>query len=159
MKKVCVIFSLIFLLISCGEEKINHNTDWENFPSMDFEKSMRTFEESDKPVLVLFNAIGCLNCRRFERVLKREVGLEKIKSKYNLINLYLDDKTKLSESECFEHRGRTIKRRGQVNVIIQTEKLQTGSQPYLAVMNKEGEIIKQKSGFKYNIKEFLEIED
>lgn len=155
-----MIFSLIFLLLSCGEEKIDHNTDWENFPSMNFEESVKTFDKSNKPILVLFNAIGCLNCRRFEKILKTEVGLKKIKDRYNFINLYLNDREKLPESEWFESSWfGTIKRKGGVNAEIQMEKLQSGDFPALAIMNKSGEIIKSEYAYGLNVKEFLELED
>lgn len=150
-------FSLIFLLVSCGQEKKNYELDLEKFPSMNFEESVKSFENSDKPILVYFNAFGGVNCRRFEKSLEEGIGLEKIKLKYNFINLHLDDRTELPEPEWFEYKGRTVDRIGGVNIIIQTEKLQTGSQPYLAIMNKEGDVVKSAPGYKLDVKEFLEL--
>jgi len=160
MKKVCIIiFSLIFLFASCEEEKKDYELDLENFPSMDFEESMKAFEKSDKPILVYFNGFGCVNCRKLDKILTEEIGLDKIKSKYNFISLLLDDREKLSEDEKFEWNGRMLKTKGAINQMIQIEKLQSGSQPTFAIMNKGGKVI--KSGFSYgmDIKEFLELED
>lgn len=159
MKQICLLFISIFLLLSCGEEKENYELDLESFPSMDFEEAVKSFEESDKPILVYFNAFGGVNCRRFEKTLKEGVGLEKIKLKYNFINLHLDDRTRLPDTEWFKYRKHILKTKGAINQMIQTEKLQTGSQPYLAIMNKEGDVVKSAPGYGLNIKEFLELED
>ena len=158
MENLLLLFCVFLLFSSCGEKRSNE-LDLEEFPSMNFEESVKFFKKSDKLILIYFNGFGCVNCRKFDRTLADEVRLEEIKSKYNFINLHLDDREKLPEAEWFEYRKHTVKTRGGVNQMIQTEKLQTGSQPYLAIMNKEGEIIKYKSGFKYNVKEFLELED
>lgn len=159
MKKVCVIFSLIFLLLSCGENKL-YELDLEKFPSMDFDESVKYFETSDKPILIYFNGFGCVNCRKFEKNLEEGVGLEKIKLKYDFINLHTDDRTRLPESEWFESIWHgTVKTKGMVNAEIQMKKIQIGNFPYLAIMDKVGKITKFEYAYGMNIKEFLEIED
>ena len=137
---IFLMFTLI--LSSCAGEKQSIRPDYKNFPSHSFEKSLAELQDSDKPIFVLFNAIGCLNCRRFEDLLTEEIGLEKIKKKYNFINLYLDDRNLAPESEWKEYRGKIRKTRGELNQIVQTVKLASGSQPYLAVFDKTGELIK-----------------
>ncbi|MGK0365667.1 MAG: thiol-disulfide isomerase/thioredoxin [Saprospiraceae bacterium] len=128
----------------------NYECDLENFPLMDFEESVKAFEKSDKPILVYFSGFGCVNCRKLDEILRDEVGLDKIKSKYNLISLYLDDRMKLPEFEWFEapwgSGSSKIKTKGGVNQVVQFEKLRTGTQPDFVIMNKGNKVT--KSGFK-----------
>ena len=163
MKKVYVIFSLIFFLQSCGEEKKSYELDLENFPSMNFEVSVKSFEKSDKPILVYFKAFGCVNCRKLDKFLTNEIGLDKIKSKYNLISLYLDDREKLPKSEWFKSPwgsgSSKIKTKGGINQVVQFETLRTGTQPDFAIIDKKGKVVKSDFYYGMNIKEFLEIED
>ena len=132
MKKAIFLLLLIMLTACTNKPKYPPN-DFDNFPSMHYEEATQKFSESNKPTLLFFNSIACVNCRKTEQMLTKKIGLQRIKEKYNLINLYVDDQEILPSNQWKKHRNKTKKRKGQINAILQTELTQTGSQPYLVL--------------------------
>lgn len=136
---ICYLFIVLFLIYTCQTKNEKPTgIDQTRFPSMDYEASIEKFKDSDKPTLLLFNGYACVNCRKFEKLLKEDVGLDKLNAKYNLINLHVDDKTKLDAPKTIIHtinnEKRILRTRGNMSSYLQIELTRSGSQPVFAIM-------------------------
>jgi len=137
--RICYLVVVLLLVYTCQPtDKKTKGIDQTRFPSMDYEASMEKFKDSNKPTLLLFNGYGCVNCRKLEKLLKEEIGLNKLTAKYDLINLHVDDKTELDSPKFkrnpINNSKRLMKTRGNINAYLQIELTKSGSQPILAIM-------------------------
>ena len=58
---ICLLLFITFFLGSC-EDKSNPYGLNKEFPFMDYDSVMSNRPQNDKPVLIYFNSIGCVNC-------------------------------------------------------------------------------------------------
>ena len=64
----------------------------------DYEEGMRYAKEHHLPVMIDFTGYGCVNCRKMEAAVFTDPRVADIMTnKYVLIQLYVDEKTKLPE--------------------------------------------------------------
>nr|WP_310503309.1 thioredoxin family protein [Mucilaginibacter sp. X4EP1]MCS3812674.1 thiol:disulfide interchange protein DsbD [Mucilaginibacter sp. X4EP1] len=107
-------------------------------PFFDYKEGIAYAQKVHKPVIIDFTGHACVNCRKMEATVwpDRKV-LQLLKDRYVLIQLYVDDKTELPESEqyvsTFSHRKITTI--GALNSDIQADRFNTNSQPYYVLLN------------------------
>jgi thioredoxin-related protein len=135
---ICLLLFITFFLGSC-EDKSNPYGLNKEFPFMDYDSVMSNRPQNDKPVLIYFNSIGCVNCRRLEKeIIKDKETLKNLQEKYQFINLYVDDRTRLDSSRWFETRtgsGRYYKNKGAISGKVQFKITQTASQPTFCILD------------------------
>lgn len=114
--------------------------------------------ESGKNIFVDITGHGCVNCREMEaRVWSDPRVLEKLNNDFEIVALYVDDKTKLSESQWFTTpSGKVLKDVGRVNSFIALEYFGVNSQPNYFILSPSGDILSGPRAYNLDIDGYLE---
>ncbi len=107
--------------------------------SMDFDQALAE-SDTTKPILLYFNGFGAVNCRKMESsVLSQASVFSLIRDSFNLINLYVDDRTEPAPSRMETIRKRfpetAVKTIGQYNQHLQIVLTNRTNQPCFAVFD------------------------
>lgn len=128
----------------------------------DYDEGMAYAKAQGKPVMIDFTGWACVNCRKMEeKVWSDPKVLKHLRENYVLISLYVDDKTKLPESEQYTSTfsGRRIETTGNKWSEKQASEYKTNSQPYYVLLDNKGKILAEPRGYTPDIptyKDFLE---
>ncbi len=111
-----------------------------------------------KKVFVDITGHGCVNCREMEaRVWSDPQVLERLRSDFVMVALYVDDKTKLPESEWLTTpSGKVLKDVGRKNSWIVLEKFGVNAQPNYVILAADGTKIAGPRGYNLDIPGFVE---
>ncbi|MFO8234918.1 MAG: protein-disulfide reductase DsbD family protein [Bacteroidales bacterium] len=123
----------------------------------DYEQGMSCAEELDKPVLVYFTGHSCSNCKKMQSEVWSVSEVQRLMNKeYVVIALYVDDRTKLPESEWIEseYDGKVKKTIGKKNADIQLTRFNANTQPYYVILDSDGEQITDSKGYELDPQEF-----
>ena len=109
----------------------------------DYDQALACAKAQNKPIYIDFTGHGCVNCREMEaNVWSDPRVLEMLRNDYVIVALYVDDKTKLPESEwIIGADGKEKKSIGRVNADFQISKFNTNAQPYYCLMGHNGELL------------------
>lgn len=115
-----------------------------------YQDALAYAEKVDKPVLIDFTGYACANCRKMEEfVWPKESVLNQLKNDYVIASLYVDDKKELPESEhyisTYDNELKTTV--GAQNMDLEITKFNNNAQPYYAVVNASGEVLKGPIGY------------
>ena len=123
----------------------------------DYEEGLACARKQNKPLLIDFNGHSCTNCKLMEnKIWPDKRVLEALKTKFVIVSLYIDDRTKLPENEEFTTSdGKLINTLGKKNANFQLTKFESNSQPYYVVMDSEGNAMNGSLGLTLNADEFL----
>jgi len=119
----------------------------------DYKEGMAYAQKVHKPVLIDFTGHACVNCRKMEATVwpDRSV-LPLIQDQYVLIQLYVDDKTVLPDSEQytsnFSHKQITTI--GALNSDIQASRFNSNSQPDYVLLNTNEALLLPPQGADYD---------
>jgi thiol:disulfide interchange protein DsbD len=138
-----------------GHSEVIPGTDPEHCPHNlncfhDYEAALAYARKIKKPLMVDFTGWSCVNCRKMEdKVWVEPQILEKLRDKYVLVSLYVDDKTELPEKEkrVSTTTGRKIKTLGNKWSDLQTERYATNTQPFYVLLNNEEKLLNIPSGY------------
>ncbi|MFW6248579.1 MAG: thioredoxin family protein, partial [Bacteroidota bacterium] len=113
-----------------------------------------------KPIFLDFTGLGCTNCRKMEaNVWSDPQVLDQLKNDFVKISLFVDDRTRLPESEQFVSdalgRERTVKTIGQKWSVFQAERYNTNTQPYYLILDHDEDILADPFGYDPSIPKFL----
>ncbi len=110
-----------------------------------------------KKVFVDITGHGCVNCREMEaRVWSDPRILQSLRDDYVIVSLYVDDKTKLPESEWVTTAsGKVLKDVGRVNANLVMERFEVNSQPNYFILDAEGNVLKGPRGYNLDRDDFL----
>ena len=110
-----------------------------------------------KKVFVDITGHGCVNCREMEaRVWSDPRILQVLQNDYVIVSLYVDDKTKLPESEWVTNAsGKVLKDVGRVNSNLVMERFGVNSQPNYFILDAEGSVLKGPRGYNLDRDDFL----
>jgi len=109
--------------------------------------------ENNKIILLDFTGWACANCRRMEEnVWSKPKIYELLDSNYVIISLYVDDRTKLSDTEKFKYinkygRIQYINNIGRRWSLFQQINFNNASQPYYVAMLPSGKILSEPIQF------------
>ncbi|MBD8487744.1 thioredoxin family protein [Echinicola sp. CAU 1574] len=126
-------------------------------PFFDYDEGMAYAKEVGKPVLIDFTGHACVNCRKMEASIWSDPKvLETLKNDYVLIQLYVDDKTELPESEweVSDYSGKTIKTIGKKWSDFQAANFNSNSQPYYVVLGEEEQPLIKPVGAIYDVEKY-----
>lgn len=126
-------------------------------PFFDYEEGMAYAAKVKKPVLIDFTGHACVNCRKMEaNVWSDPKVLKTLMEDYVLIQLYVDDKTELPESEwkVSEFSGKTIKTIGAKWSDFQAANFNSNSQPYYVVLGGEDTPLIKPVGAIYDVDKY-----
>ncbi|WP_240183113.1 protein-disulfide reductase DsbD family protein [Pedobacter jeongneungensis] len=103
----------------------------------DYQEGLQEAKRVNKPVLIDFTGHACVNCRKMEaNVWPDKEVYRLISQEYILIQLYVDDKSELSEADrVTTPEGKILNTIGKKWSDLQTRKFQSNSQPYYVLLN------------------------
>ena len=122
------------------------------------EDGLAVAKEQGKKVFVDITGHGCVNCREMEaRVWSDPRVLQKLQQDYVIVSLYVDDKTKLPESEWITtDKGKVLKDVGRVNSHLVLERFGVNSQPNYFLLDGEGNILRGPRGYNLDTDAFVD---
>jgi thiol:disulfide interchange protein DsbD len=128
----------------------------------DYEQALDCARKTKKPIFIDFTGHGCVNCREMEanvwsdpRVLKR------LREDYIVVALYVDDKTKLPESDWVrsEYDGKLKKSIGKKYADFQISRFNVNAQPYYVLLDHEGKLLAKPRAYDLDVDAFVEFLD
>lgn len=131
----------------------------------DYEEGMAYARKVNKPVMLDFTGHACENCRRMEEnVWVDKDVFDRINGEYVLISLYVDDRTKLPESEqreivMFNGSRRKIRTIGNKWSTFQTQNFQHNTQPYYVLMSPDEKLLNNPVAYTPAVEEYLNFLD
>lgn len=128
----------------------------------DYDQALEYAKKVDKPVFIDFTGWSCTNCRRIEAsVWPDKRVLSRLRNDYVLVQLYVDDRTKLPEEEQYvsEFSGKKINTIGKKWSDFQASRFITNSQPYYVLVDHEGNKLVEPIAFELNINKYVDFLD
>jgi thiol:disulfide interchange protein DsbD len=125
------------------------------------EDGIAAAKELGKKVFVDITGHGCVNCREMEaRVWSDPKVLQRLRNDYVIVSLYVDDKTKLPESQWVTTpSGKVLKDVGRVNSNLVLERFGVNSQPNYFLLDGEGSILAGPRGYSLDVDAFVKFLD
>ena len=123
----------------------------------DYETGMAYAKKVNKPVMLDFTGLTCVNCRKMEeQVWVEDEIYALLDNDIVLISLYVDDRTKLPEAEQFESEltGNKVRTYGHKWLEFQQTRYNTNAQPLYVIQNLEGEDISPSVGYTPDVEEY-----
>ena len=124
----------------------------------DYEEGMRYAKEHQMPVMIDFTGYGCVNCRKMEAAVFTDPTVADIMTnKYVLIQLYVDEKTKLPEPVVVNDHGNERKLRtvGDKWSYLQSSQFGATAQPFYVLIDNEGNLLEKSYSYDEDIPKFL----
>ena len=118
----------------------------------DYEKALAQAKAEHKPLLIDFTGWACVNCRRMEEKVWTNKEVDSLmRTKFIVVSLYVDEKTKLPATEQMVYKtssgnDKSILSVGDKWATFQTENFNATSQPQYAIINAD-EIALTKTKF------------
>jgi thiol:disulfide interchange protein DsbD len=125
----------------------------------DYDTGMAYAKKVNKPVMLDFTGITCVNCRKMEeQVWVEDEIYALLDNDVVLISLYVDDRTKLPKDQQYESEltENTIKTIGHKWLEFQQTRYNTNTQPLYVIQNLEGEDISPAVGYTPDVKEYYD---
>ena len=120
----------------------------------DLKEGIAHAKKVNKPIMIDFTGLACVNCRKMEEHVWPEEEIEKfLKDDFVLISLYVDDKKPLPESEQVEVNRinggtRLLENYGHKWAHFQTQYFQANSQPFYVLLSPDGtQVLNQPVGY------------
>ncbi len=125
------------------------------------EDGIAAAKEQGKKVFVDITGHGCVNCREMEaRVWSDPRVLQRLRDNYVIVSLYVDDKTKLPESQWVTtDSGKVLKDVGRVNSYLVLERFGVNAQPNYFLLDGEGAILAGPRGYNLDTDAFVKFLD
>lgn len=139
-------------------ETTKFNNLFKNEGVVNFYKLLIQSKKLKKPLLLYFGGYACVNCRKLEEtVLKQDLVLKKLKNDVLFINIYVDDRNKLPKNEWYTSKitNKLVKTVGAKNSDFQMTKFKVNHQPYLVLLDFEGNIMNSIS-YDPNVTKYLD---
>ncbi len=148
----------------CEEPKYN---DFLHLPHglhgyFDYEQGMKCARELNKPVFIDFTGHGCVNCREMEANVWSDTRvLQRLNDEFIIIALYVDDKTKLPESDWITSvfDGKVKKTVGKKYADFQISRFKVNAQPYYVLLDNDGKSLVKPRAYDLDVDEFVDFLD
>jgi len=128
----------------------------------DYDQAIKCSKEQNKPIFIDFTGHGCVNCREMEaNVWSDPQVLKRLRENYIVLALYVDDKTKLPESEWVtsEYDGKVKKTVGKKYADLQITKFNVNAQPFYVLMDAKGGVLTQPRAYDLDVDAFVNFLD
>jgi thiol:disulfide interchange protein DsbD len=125
----------------------------------DYEQGLECAKNLNKPILLDFKGHACVNCKVMEKTVWSDPEvLKRLRNDYTIIALYVDDKTKLPESEWVTSTidGKVKKTIGKKNADFQITKFNVNAQPYYVLLGHSGNLLAKPTAYNLDIDTFVE---
>jgi thiol:disulfide interchange protein DsbD len=128
----------------------------------DYDQAVKCSKEQNKPIFIDFTGHGCVNCREMEaNVWSDPAVLKRLRDDYIVLALYVDDKTKLPESEWVKstYDNKIKKTVGKKYADFQISKFGVNAQPYYVLMNADGDVLTNSRAYNLDVDAFVKFLD
>lgn len=129
----------------------------------DYDQALACAKQQNKPVFIDFTGHGCVNCREMEqRVWVDDRVLQRLKQKYIVVALYVDDKSiELPESEWVTstYDGKVKKTLGKKYQDFQITRFKQNTQPQYALLDTNGDLLVPSRSYDLDIDAFVDFLD
>ena len=125
----------------------------------DYEEGMKCAKELNKPVLLEFEGHACSNCKKMKgQVWSDPEVLKLLREEYVLIALYVDDRTKLPESEWItsEYDGKVKKTIGKKNADFQITRFNSNTQPFYVLLSPNAKMLTEPKHYDPNVGRYVD---
>ena len=125
----------------------------------DLEEGLACAKQLNKPVLIDFKGHACANCKQMDaRVWSDPEVLRRIRENFVLVGLYVDDRTKLPDSEVFVSKidGKEKKTMGKKNEDIEISMFNTNTLPLYAIVDPSGKPLIETRGTDFDIQAYID---
>ena len=128
-----------------------------------YDQALACAKAQNKPVFIDFTGHGCVNCREMEqRVWVDPRVLQRLKEKYVIVALYVDDKViKLPESEWVisTYDGKVKKTLGRKYQDFQITRFGQNTQPQYALLDIDGKLLIPTRSYNLDVDAFIDFLD
>jgi len=124
----------------------------------DYEQAIACARQQNKPLFIDFTGHGCVNCREMEaRVWSDPMVLKRLKGDFVMVALYVDDKTKLPESEWYTstYDNKVKKTIGKKNADFQITRYNNNAQPFYVILDQQEKLLARPMAYNLNIEEYI----
>jgi thiol:disulfide interchange protein DsbD len=124
----------------------------------DYKQALACSKKQNKPLFIDFTGHGCVNCREMEaNVWSAPPVLHRLREKFIVTALYVDDKTEVPENEWItsKYDGKVKKSIGRIYADLQISRYNINSQPYYVLLDTAGNMLAPPRAYNLNIDEFV----
>ncbi len=128
----------------------------------DYKQALACAKKLNKPLLLDFVGHACSNCKEMEaKVWSDPEVLKRLRNDFVLVELYVDDRTKLPEEEWVtsSYDGKVKKTIGKVNADLEISRFRVNSQPYYVILDTDEKVLTPPIGHTLDIREFINFLD
>jgi thiol:disulfide interchange protein DsbD len=128
----------------------------------DYEEGISCARQLGKPVLLDFKGHSCSTCKVMEaKVWSNPKVLKRLRQNFVIVALYVDDKTKLPESEwiTFDSDRSMKKTIGKKNLDFQITQFNTNTLPYYVIIDHNGKPLTKPMGYELDVRKFIDFLD
>jgi len=125
----------------------------------DLEQGLACAKKLGKPVLIDFKGHACANCKEMDARVWSDPGVQqRLRDNFVLVALYVDDRTKLPESEVYVSKvdGKQKKTMGKKNEDIEISMFNTNTLPLYAIVDPDGKPLTETRGTNFDIQAYIE---
>jgi len=125
----------------------------------DLEQGLACARQLNKPVLIDFKGHACANCKEMDaRVWSDPEVQRRIRENFVLVGLYVDDRTKLPDSEIFVSKvdGKEKKTIGKKNEDIEISMFNTNTLPLYSIVDPTGKPLIETRGTDFDIEAYID---
>jgi len=119
-------------------------------PTSDYDEALKQAKAEGKPLMVDFTGWACVNCRKMEENVWTDPEVYmRLKEKYVLVSLYVDDRKPLPDSEQYvsSFSGKKIKTVGNKWSDMQATYFNSNTQPYYVLISPDEKLLTPPLGY------------
>ena len=123
----------------------------------DYRQGLECAKEYRKPVFLDFKGHACANCKLMEaKVWSDPEVLKRLREKFTIVSLYVDDRTLLPESQWITSSvdGKLKKTIGKINEDLEISRFKTNALPLYVITDHEGNPLNKPMPANMNIGEY-----
>lgn len=128
----------------------------------DLNQALACAKVTGKPVFIDFTGHGCTNCREMEaRVWSQPEVLNRLRDKFTVCALYVDDRTELPAGEQYVSKvdGKLKSNIGKRNLDMQVERFNSNAQPQYVILSPDGQLLAGPHAYDLDVPTFVNFLD
>lgn len=128
----------------------------------EYQQAIACARKQNKPLFIDFTGHGCVNCRKMEEsVWAHPEVLKRLKEKFVVVALYVDDRTQLPENAWVTSKvdGKQKTTVGKVNADFQICNFNNNAQPYYCLLDGDENLLAAPKGTDYDVQSFINFLD
>lgn len=128
----------------------------------DLNQALACAKATGKPVFIDFTGHGCTNCREMEaRVWSQPEVLNRLRDKFTVCALYVDDRTELPADEQYTSKvdGKLKANIGKRNLDMQVERFNSNAQPQYVILSPDGQVLAGPHAYDLDVPTFVNFLD